>query len=79
MMNELLELELWRIIGQSNDESGGGYSGGGRGSLVHKSCAKRILYLVVAMVMVEQGMAVVEDLFQLSCKFLSNSELWSSS
>ncbi|PPS02224.1 hypothetical protein GOBAR_AA18436 [Gossypium barbadense] len=30
-MNELLELELWRIIGQGNDKSGGGYSGGGRG------------------------------------------------
>ncbi|PPR91499.1 hypothetical protein GOBAR_AA29187 [Gossypium barbadense] len=52
-MNELLELELWRIIGQGNDESGGGYSGGGRGSLVHKSCTKSILYLVVAMVVVE--------------------------
>ncbi|PPS00976.1 hypothetical protein GOBAR_AA19688 [Gossypium barbadense] len=45
MMNELLELELWKIIGQGNDESGGGYSSGGRGSLVHKSCTKRILYL----------------------------------
>ncbi|PPR97714.1 hypothetical protein GOBAR_AA22954 [Gossypium barbadense] len=52
-MNGLLELELWRIIGQGNDESGGGYSGGGRGSLVYKSNAKRILYLVVAMVVVE--------------------------
>ncbi|PPS00095.1 hypothetical protein GOBAR_AA20576 [Gossypium barbadense] len=31
MMNELSELELWRIIGQSNDEGGGGYSGSGRG------------------------------------------------
>ncbi|PPS17435.1 hypothetical protein GOBAR_AA03136 [Gossypium barbadense] len=30
-MNELLELESWRINGQSNDEVGGGYSGGGRG------------------------------------------------
>ncbi|PPS03142.1 hypothetical protein GOBAR_AA17518 [Gossypium barbadense] len=29
MMNELLELELWKIIGQGNDKSGGGYSGGG--------------------------------------------------
>ncbi|PPR98822.1 hypothetical protein GOBAR_AA21846 [Gossypium barbadense] len=38
-MNELFELELWRIIGQGNDESGGGYPSGGRGSLVHKSCA----------------------------------------
>ena len=62
MMNELLELELWRTIGQGNDESGGGYSGGGRGSLVHKSYAKRILYLVVAIVVVEQDMAVVENL-----------------
>ncbi|PPR87252.1 hypothetical protein GOBAR_AA33440 [Gossypium barbadense] len=31
MMNELLELESWRINGQSNDEGGGGYFGGGRG------------------------------------------------
>ncbi|PPR94613.1 hypothetical protein GOBAR_AA26057 [Gossypium barbadense] len=31
MMNELFELELWRIISQGNDESGG-YSGGGRGA-----------------------------------------------
>ncbi|PPS03496.1 hypothetical protein GOBAR_AA17166 [Gossypium barbadense] len=31
MMKELLELGLWRIIGQSNDEGEGGYSGGGRG------------------------------------------------
>ncbi|PPR94265.1 hypothetical protein GOBAR_AA26401 [Gossypium barbadense] len=61
-MNELLELELWRIISQSNDEGGGGYSGGGRGSLVFKSCAKRILYLVVAMVVVEQDKAVVDNL-----------------
>ncbi|PPS11504.1 hypothetical protein GOBAR_AA09138 [Gossypium barbadense] len=65
-MNELLELELWRIISQGNDESGGGYSGGGRGSLVHKSYAKRVLYLVVAMVVVEQDMAVVENLCQWS-------------
>ncbi|PPR80254.1 hypothetical protein GOBAR_AA40461 [Gossypium barbadense] len=65
-MNELLELELWRIVGQGNDESGGGYSGGDRGSLVHKSYTKRILYLVVAIVVVEQDMAVVENLFQLS-------------
>ncbi|PPS09003.1 hypothetical protein GOBAR_AA11640 [Gossypium barbadense] len=64
MMNELLELELWRIIGLGNDESGGGYSGGGRGSLVHKSCAKRTLYLVVAVVVVEQDMAVMENLCQ---------------
>ncbi|PPS02012.1 hypothetical protein GOBAR_AA18650 [Gossypium barbadense] len=33
MMNELLELELWRIIGQDNDNSGRGYSGGGRAML----------------------------------------------
>ncbi|PPR85656.1 hypothetical protein GOBAR_AA35035 [Gossypium barbadense] len=65
-MNELLELELWRIIGQGNDESGGGYSGGGRGSLVYKSCAKRVLYLVVAMVVIEQDMTVVENLCQWS-------------
>ncbi|PPS06848.1 hypothetical protein GOBAR_AA13803 [Gossypium barbadense] len=52
-----------RIIGQDPNKSGGGYSGGGRGSLVHKSSAKRILYLVVAMVVVEQDMAVVENLF----------------
>ncbi|PPS09457.1 hypothetical protein GOBAR_AA11187 [Gossypium barbadense] len=32
MMNELLELELWRIIGQGNDEYRGGYFGGGRGA-----------------------------------------------
>ncbi|PPS19550.1 hypothetical protein GOBAR_AA01023 [Gossypium barbadense] len=31
MMNELLELESWRINGQSNDEGRGGYSDGGRG------------------------------------------------
>ncbi|PPS05652.1 hypothetical protein GOBAR_AA14990 [Gossypium barbadense] len=30
-MNGLLHLELWRIIGQGNDEIGGGYSGGGKG------------------------------------------------
>ncbi|PPS11979.1 hypothetical protein GOBAR_AA08661 [Gossypium barbadense] len=30
-MNELLELGLRRIIGQSNDEGQGGYFGGGRG------------------------------------------------
>ncbi|PPS12958.1 hypothetical protein GOBAR_AA07684 [Gossypium barbadense] len=35
MMNGLLELELWRIIGQGNDESGGGYFGGGREKLGH--------------------------------------------
>ncbi|PPS05684.1 hypothetical protein GOBAR_AA14963 [Gossypium barbadense] len=65
-MNELLELELWRIISQGNDESGGGYSGGGRGSLVHKSYEEVI-------VVVGQDLAVVENLFQWSCKFLSNS------
>ncbi|PPS19693.1 hypothetical protein GOBAR_AA00870 [Gossypium barbadense] len=58
-------------------ESRGGYSGGVRGSLVYKSCTKRILYLVVAMVVVEQDMAVVEILSQWSFKVLSNSELWS--
>ncbi|PPS10675.1 hypothetical protein GOBAR_AA09969 [Gossypium barbadense] len=30
-MYGLLELELWRIIGESNDEGGGGYSGVGSG------------------------------------------------
>ncbi|PPS09983.1 hypothetical protein GOBAR_AA10661 [Gossypium barbadense] len=47
---------------EDNQRKSGGYSGGRRGSLVHKSCAKRILYLVVAMVVVEQDMAVVENL-----------------
>ncbi|PPS16038.1 hypothetical protein GOBAR_AA04543 [Gossypium barbadense] len=55
-MNELLELELWRIIDQGNHESVGGYFGGGWGSLVYKSSTTRILYLVVAMVVVEQDM-----------------------
>ncbi|PPS13614.1 hypothetical protein GOBAR_AA06971 [Gossypium barbadense] len=77
-MNELLELELWRIISQGNDKSGGGYSGDGRGSLVHKSCAERILYLVVAIVVVEQDMTVVENLSQWSFQFLCDDELWSS-
>ena len=32
----------WTGVLESNRyESGGGYSGGGRGSLVHKSCAKK--------------------------------------
>ncbi|PPS04409.1 hypothetical protein GOBAR_AA16258 [Gossypium barbadense] len=31
MMNELIELGLWRITGQKNDEGEGGYSSGGRG------------------------------------------------
>ncbi|PPS08199.1 hypothetical protein GOBAR_AA12451 [Gossypium barbadense] len=31
-MNGLLELDLWRILGQGNDEIGEGYSGSGRGS-----------------------------------------------
>ncbi|PPR84581.1 hypothetical protein GOBAR_AA36133 [Gossypium barbadense] len=48
-------------------ESGGEYSGGRRSSLGHKSYAKRILYLVVAMVVVEQDMAVVENLLRWSC------------
>ncbi|PPS19945.1 hypothetical protein GOBAR_AA00623 [Gossypium barbadense] len=78
MMSGLLELELWRIIDQGHDKSGGGYSSGGRGSLVYKSCAKRISYLAVAMVVVEQDMAVVENLFQWSFKFLNDDELWSS-
>ncbi|PPS12687.1 hypothetical protein GOBAR_AA07954 [Gossypium barbadense] len=62
----------WQSFGDFSDremnwcESGGGYSGGDRGSLVHKSCAKRILYLVVAMAMVEQDMAIVENLSQWS-------------
>ncbi|PPR87643.1 hypothetical protein GOBAR_AA33047 [Gossypium barbadense] len=30
-MNKLLELGLWRIIGQRNDEGERGYFGGGRG------------------------------------------------
>ena len=77
-MNGFLNLELWRIIGQGPDNSGGGYSGGGRGSLVHKSCAKRILYLKLVMVVVEQDMAVVENLSQWSFESLSNNELWSS-
>ncbi|PPS20412.1 hypothetical protein GOBAR_AA00142 [Gossypium barbadense] len=63
-MNGFLELELWRIIGQGPDKNGGGYSGSGRGSLGHKSYTKRILYLVVAIVVVEQDMAVVKNLFQ---------------
>ncbi|PPS07973.1 hypothetical protein GOBAR_AA12672 [Gossypium barbadense] len=76
-MNELLELGLWRIIGQSNDEGEGGYSVVVEVGF-HKCCAKRILYLKLAMVVVEQGMAVVDNLSQRSFKFLSNSELWSS-
>ncbi|PPS01559.1 hypothetical protein GOBAR_AA19103 [Gossypium barbadense] len=71
-------LILKRIISQGNDKSGGGYSGGGRVSLVHKSCAKRILYLVVAMVVVEQDMAVMENLSQWSFWSLCDDELWSS-
>ncbi|PPS07521.1 hypothetical protein GOBAR_AA13124 [Gossypium barbadense] len=66
------------VLENNRREGRGGYSGGGRGSLVQKSCVKRILYLVVAMVVVEQDMAVVENLSQWSFKFLSNSELWSS-
>ncbi|PPS16303.1 hypothetical protein GOBAR_AA04285 [Gossypium barbadense] len=31
MMHGLLELESWRINGESNDEGGGRYSDGGRG------------------------------------------------
>ncbi|PPR84280.1 hypothetical protein GOBAR_AA36433 [Gossypium barbadense] len=52
-----------RVLESDRFESGGGYSGGRKGSLGHKSYAKRILYLVVAMVMVEQDMAVVENHF----------------
>ncbi|PPS08776.1 hypothetical protein GOBAR_AA11865 [Gossypium barbadense] len=78
MMNGFLELDLWRTIVQGPDKSGGGYSGGGKGSLSYKSCAKRILYLVVAMVVVEQDMAVVENLCQWRFEFLGNDELWSS-
>ncbi|PPR94417.1 hypothetical protein GOBAR_AA26252 [Gossypium barbadense] len=37
-MNGLLELELWRIIGQGNDEIRGGYSGGGRGWVPQPQC-----------------------------------------
>ena len=43
MMNELLELESWRINSQSNDEGGGGYSGGGRGWVPQMLCQKNIL------------------------------------
>ncbi|PPS02218.1 hypothetical protein GOBAR_AA18443 [Gossypium barbadense] len=42
-MNELLELESWRINGQSNDEGGGGYSGGGRGWVPQMLCQKNII------------------------------------
>ncbi|PPS04337.1 hypothetical protein GOBAR_AA16321 [Gossypium barbadense] len=49
-------------MGRNRFESGGGYSGGRRGSLGHKSCAKRILSLVVAMVVGEQDIAIVENL-----------------
>ncbi|PPS19931.1 hypothetical protein GOBAR_AA00645 [Gossypium barbadense] len=38
----------------------------------HKYYAKRILYLKLAIVVVEQGMKVVENLSQWSFKFLSN-------
>ncbi|PPR81061.1 hypothetical protein GOBAR_AA39653 [Gossypium barbadense] len=43
MMNELFELELWRIIGQRNDEGEGGYSGGGRGWVPQMLCQKNII------------------------------------
>ncbi|PPR85367.1 hypothetical protein GOBAR_AA35326 [Gossypium barbadense] len=42
-MNELLELESWRINGQSNDEGGGGYSSGGRGWVPQMLCQKNII------------------------------------
>ncbi|PPS16525.1 hypothetical protein GOBAR_AA04053 [Gossypium barbadense] len=41
----------------------------------HKCCAKRILFLKLAMVVVEQGMTVMENLSQWSFKFLSNRKL----
>ncbi|PPS06646.1 hypothetical protein GOBAR_AA14000 [Gossypium barbadense] len=43
MMNELLEFESWRINGQSNDEAGGGYSGGGRGWVLKMLHQKNII------------------------------------
>ncbi|PPS07174.1 hypothetical protein GOBAR_AA13477 [Gossypium barbadense] len=64
MYDEFLKL---RVLESDRFESGGGYSGCHRGSLGHKSCAKRILYLVVAMVVVEQDMAVMENLPRWSC------------
>ena len=43
MMNGLLELELWRIIGQGNDKIGGGHFGGRRGWVPQPQCpAKRL-------------------------------------
>ncbi|PPS07573.1 hypothetical protein GOBAR_AA13076 [Gossypium barbadense] len=48
-----------RVLESNRFESGGGYSDGRSGSLGHNSCAKRI---VVAMVVVEQDMAIVENL-----------------
>ncbi|PPS05980.1 hypothetical protein GOBAR_AA14664 [Gossypium barbadense] len=42
-MNELLELESWRINGQSNDEGGGRYSDGGRGWVPQILCQKNII------------------------------------
>ncbi|PPR84279.1 hypothetical protein GOBAR_AA36432 [Gossypium barbadense] len=68
MYDEFLEL---RVLESDRFESGGGYSGGRKGSLGHKSYAKRILYLVVAMVMVEQDMAVVENHF-LRCQHMKS-------
>ncbi|PPS12747.1 hypothetical protein GOBAR_AA07891 [Gossypium barbadense] len=50
------------VLERNRFESGGGYSGGRKGSLGHKSCAKRILSLVVAMVVGEQDMIVGENL-----------------
>ncbi|PPR84454.1 hypothetical protein GOBAR_AA36257 [Gossypium barbadense] len=42
MLNGILELEVWRIIGQGNDKIGRGYSRGGRGWVPQPHCpAKR--------------------------------------
>ncbi|PPS02172.1 hypothetical protein GOBAR_AA18490 [Gossypium barbadense] len=38
MMNEILDLESWKVFSKGNDEIGGGYSGGGRGWVPQPQC-----------------------------------------
>ncbi|PPR97438.1 hypothetical protein GOBAR_AA23230 [Gossypium barbadense] len=41
MMNGILDLESWKVIGKGNGEIGGGYSGGGRGWVHNHSVQRR--------------------------------------
>ncbi|PPS12915.1 hypothetical protein GOBAR_AA07725 [Gossypium barbadense] len=62
LAHKITTTKMYTFLENNQHKGRGGYSGGGRGSLVHKSCTKRILYQVVAMAVVEQDMTVVENL-----------------